>query len=241
MRLSNLALALLKANRYEECLAIVSKIDMNDEYIDYPYITSARASAYLGRYQEAVNTLKKGCNHKEKEACDLYTFASVAVDPAEFWKADQASHLKEWMPYNRIDSSIALLYAPNPLPMGIIVSGFAIHSWFNEIYRLYDEGSGNGAYPPSALPNGRIGFILVDGVPFFAADVTADEEEAVTDQSLTHFLRSIPSPTRGGPVTQQNKLLITNLEGKQRLVIVVHTTWQEELIRLQPGDWREIS
>jgi tetratricopeptide (TPR) repeat protein len=233
--LNNLALSLLKAGEYEECIATVNLIDLSQPGVAHTRLFSARAFGYSGKYGEALTELQKACDHNARDACSMRDQASASSNPGEFWKQDRKTRMMLWVPHNSLfDSAKTLLVGARIIPMadGHGASMFIPASWFNDVYPLYrmEDGALLATYPEQ-LPRGKIGFIVVDGVPFFAAKVHRVSEDSLM-KSVASFMHQNHSPSassESGPAA--SRALVTTFPDGDYLVLIVHTDWQETLIR----------
>jgi tetratricopeptide (TPR) repeat protein len=245
--LNNLALSLLKMGGYIECIRTVNQIDIDKGDVAHTRIFSARAYGFSGKYPEARAELQKACDHHSEDACAMIKRLDASRNAEEYWLRDLANRQDAWQPDNLIDTAHLLrLERGNPVfAYSSSISRFAPSYWFNEIYTLYEEQEGrlNVRYP-GTLPAGRMGFILVDGVPFFQAKVSGASEDALFE-SLRTFVKAIHGPSAwGGSTPATNRLLVAKLPDGNYLALVVHSDWQEEIVRSRTRnhslDWKRV-
>lgn len=233
---NNLALALLKAGRYDEVIHYVGLIDIDEDDVAHTRIFSARAHAYSGRYDSAAVDLALSCSHGEADACamkkDLAAFASAE----QYWARDRAERLALWRPDNIIDSAHRLrdMLVKGTEPSGTAgISRFALSSWFDEIFGLYPRIDSNDYTPayPASLPPGSLGFTLVGNSPFltFRFQSTLAHDEIVRRVAAYRAAMHGPSAwDKAMPVA--NRILLVR-EKDFYDAIVVHTDQQERMIR----------
>ena len=236
LELNNHALRLLKAGHYEGALEYVKRIELTEESA-HTRIFSARAHAYQGRYDAAMAELKAACDRAEEAACRMIESIAGAESPEAFWRSERSRRIAAWQPYNIIDSSISLSRAdPLPLLQRRAVSAFAPSYWLNEIHGLYPAPGEVAIVPtlPVAFGKGRIGAAVIEGVPF----VTIAFDEATTSskarQALVSYLDSTHEQSEGEPKlagVRTRALLAAASGARAAIAVVVHTDWQERLVR----------
>jgi tetratricopeptide (TPR) repeat protein len=247
--LNNHALRLLKAGRYDECLAYVNRITL-DASVAHTRIFSARAHAYRGRYDEAKAELRSACDLGEGAACSMLE-ALAESTPEKYWKEDREFRRVAWTPYNRLDSSIALAARSEEVTRRGELSWFATAFWFNEIHGLYPSlEAGEEIRPkyPAPLPKGRVGIGVLDGVPYLMARFDPVKDENALDKAVAAYVASIhgPSAWDDKEVKIRTRALVAPLpknQGGGHVMIVVHTDWQEQAVRASNAKarWRVIA
>ncbi len=240
MMYNNLALALLKAGEYQECLKYVEKIDLGEETA-HTRIFSARAHAYLGHTDLARQELVKACGAGESDACDLLNALDSACDMAAFWSEDSVARRRIWGHTTLLDPA----YAISPAAWAAVDQSGAVRSqcapsyWFNEIFPFYDFEVGLLRYPP-ILPKGRVSMMAVRGMPLLFA---LTENNAAARDSVRAFARAMHGPSAWDTeMPLRNRALIRSYDAGTRLVAVfVHSDEQDALVRRAlAGRWDEL-
>jgi tetratricopeptide (TPR) repeat protein len=236
---NNHALRLLKAGRYDECLAYVNRIELNEKAA-HTRIFSARAHAYRGRYDSAKAELTKACELGEQAACSMLDKLESET-PEKYWTDDRAFRMQAWRPYNSIDSALALAaIAPSHPDAGAPrISGFAPSFWFNEIHALYPSlEAGEEIRPtyPAMLPKGRVGVMMFRGVPIVSILIDESVDGTTVDKGVAAYVASLHGPSAFGDQSMKlaTRALVNALpksNGGGHSVIIVHTDWQEQLVR----------
>lgn len=240
MTYNNLALALLKAGEYEECLKYVEKIGLDRETA-HTRIFSARAHAYLGHFDSARTELAKACGAGERDGCNLLKALGRAREPAAFWSEDSADRRRRWAPSTLLGSSYAITASEWAAvdQSGAVRSECAPSFWFNEILPFYDFDVGALRYPP-ILPKGRASMMTVKGMPLLFA---LTENNASARDSVRAFAAAMHGPSAWDKeMPLRNRALIRSYDGGKRLVAVfVHSDEQDALVRRAlAGRWDEL-
>jgi hypothetical protein len=235
--MNNHALRLLKAGRYEECLAAVNRIALSAE-VAHTRIFSARALAYRGKFAEAAAELRLACDSGETAACTMLGRLSEET-PEKYWRDDREYRERIWKPYNAIDSSTSLASSLGRDGSAIraVASRFAPSFWFNEIHGLYPEPGENDvlARMPPGLPAGRFGGVVIDGVPFIAFLFDAGVADSTVRNGIGRYLASVHGASSWGPsMEERTRAQIARLDARSgggTLVVITHAAWQEEWAR----------